>query len=211
MKAKNLVGKKFGKLLVLEKYKNSKNGRTQWLCKCDCGNFSVVKTYRLTTGQTLSCGCKKFESHNKKHGMKNTRIYSIWCGMKKRCYNHNDKKYKSYGAVGIEVCEEWKSDFESFYNWSIKNGYSENLTIDRINLKGNYSPENCRWITNLDQQNNKSNNVFIEYNGEVKTISEWCRKYNKNYKRVYNRIVHGVDFETSMFFDGKLPKGSFKI
>ena len=112
--------------------------------------------------------------------MKHTRIYSIWCGMKARCYGKSDKNYSRYGAVGISVCDEWKDDFMSFYNWSMQNGYSDDLTIDRIDGKKGYCPENCRWVDYKVQANNTTRNRIITYNGQSKTMSEWAicfRKY----------------------------------
>ena len=124
----------------------------------------------------------------KKHGMKHTRIYQIWCGIKKRCYNENSKNFPQYGEKGVAVCEEWKNDFLSFYDWCIENGYNENLTIDRIDVKGNYEPSNCRWITHAEQQRNRTNNIYLEYNGETKTLSEWCVVMGQPYKRIYCRM-----------------------
>lgn len=198
MQAKNLIGMRFGKLTVLKRVENTKSGKAQWLCQCDCGKSTVVPTYRLTMAETSSCGCKKHETKNRIHGMKGTRIYSIWCDIKKRCNNPNSKNYKNYGAKGITVCQEWCNDFVAFYEWSMKNGYSDRLTIDRINNKKGYSPDNCRWITFLEQQNNKLNNIVIDYNGESDTLPNWCRKYKKPYKRVYNRLSKGLSFEEAM-------------
>lgn len=123
-----------------------------------------------------------------KHGMKHTRIYGIWCGIKRRCYSQNSKSFSHYGGKGVIVCEEWKNNFLNFYNWSMENGYNDNLTIDRINNKGNYEPSNCRWITHGEQQRNRSNNIYLEHNGETKTLSEWCIIMNQPYKRIYGRI-----------------------
>ena len=123
-----------------------------------------------------------------KHGMKHTRIYEIWCGMKKRCYNQNSKNFPQYGGKGIIVCDDWKNDFLKFYDWSMKNGYQENLTIDRIDNNGNYEPSNCRWITHKQQQRNRTNNIYLEHNGETKTLSGWCIIMNEPYKRIYSRI-----------------------
>lgn len=122
-----------------------------------------------------------------KHGMKHTRIYGIWCDVKKRCYNPNCKSYKYYGGKGISVCDEWKNNFLSFYYWSMANGYKDDLQIDRIDTNGNYSPKNCRWITHSEQQKNKTNNIYIEHNGEIKTISEWSKILNFNNKLAYER------------------------
>ncbi len=108
------------------------------------------------------------------HGCAGTRLYEIWCGMKKRCYNSKDKRYKNYGGRGITVCNEWRSSFESFYEWATANGYSDSLTIDRVDVNGNYCPENCRFVTALEQARNTTRNHFVTAFGETKTISEWA-------------------------------------
>lgn len=189
MRSKELVGKRFGKLIVVSRFaENTKSGKAQWVCKCDCGNTTIVPTYRLTMGQTQSCGCKKFESHNKKHGMKHTRIYSIWCGVKKRCNNPKCKNYNLYGGSGISICEEWNNDFMAFYEWSMKNGYQDSLTIDRIDSSKGYSPDNCRWATRKEQNNNRRSNVRISYNGRTQTLKQWCEELNLNYDLIRNRM-----------------------
>lgn len=110
-----------------------------------------------------------------KHGMEGTRLYHIWCGMKCRCSCPTNKDYPNYGGRGIDVCEEWKNDFSVFMKWAFANGYTDELTLDRIDTNGNYCPGNCRWATNLTQQNNKRTSHYIEYNGEKHTIAEWAR------------------------------------
>lgn len=202
MKSKNLEGERFGKLLVIERAENTKSGKSQWICKCDCGNTTIVPTYRLTMGQTKSCGCKKYETKNQKHGMKNTRIYSIWCDMKRRCNNEKCKNYKDYGAKGIKVCDEWEKNFISFYLWSIDNGYDDTLTIDRINNNKGYSPDNCRWTTRKQQNNNRKCNVLVEYNGHIKTLSTICDEMKLNYEVIRLRISSGMSFEKAI----SLPK-----
>lgn len=107
------------------------------------------------------------------HGLSKTRLYSIWCDMKKRCYNTKSRRYECYGGKGIKVCDEWLHDFSAFYEWSMANGYAENLSIDRINVNGNYEPSNCRWATIKQQQRNTTRNHFVTVNGETKTIAEW--------------------------------------
>lgn len=109
------------------------------------------------------------------HGCTNTRLYEIWCGIKKRCYNSKDKRYKNYGGRGITVCEEWKNSFEAFHNWAMANGYNENLTIERIDVNGNYCPENCKWATLREQMRNTTRNHFVTAFGETKTIAEWSQ------------------------------------
>ncbi|MBO3398543.1 hypothetical protein JJB71_13440 [Clostridium perfringens] len=190
MTLENLIGKRFGKLKVV-KQSHSKNYRRYWECECDCGNKTIVTTSRLKNGHTKSCGCLSKEvttKRNTKHGKRNTRIYEIWAGMKKRCLNKKSISYKNYGGRGVSICEEWKNSFEKFYNWAINNGYNENLTIDRIDVNGNYEPNNCRWCTKKEQSNNKRNNRYITINKETKTLSEWANYYKIKSKVVENRI-----------------------
>jgi hypothetical protein len=110
------------------------------------------------------------------HGKRKTRMYRIWSDMKGRCNNPNRAKYARYGGRGITVCDEWMSDFQAFYDWAIKNGYREDLTIDRIDNDGNYCPDNCRWITMMEQASNKSTNHFITHDGQTFTMTEWARR-----------------------------------
>lgn len=108
--------------------------------------------------------------------MTSSRLYGIWKGMKCRCYTKTCGEYKRYGAKGIKVCDEWRYDFMAFYRWAVNNGYSDNLSLDRIDYTGMYEPCNCRWATNIQQANNRSDNVRLTLNGETHTISEWSRK-----------------------------------
>ena len=125
---------------------------------------------------------------NYKHGCKNTKLYRLWCSMKQRCNNKNAWAYKYYGAKGIRVCDEWQSDYLSFKRWSEENGYVEGLTIDRINTNGDYSPQNCRWVTRKDQANNQTTTIHIEYNGTSKTLHEWADCLGINPTTLYHRI-----------------------
>ena len=120
----------------------------------------------------------------KHHGKSKTRLYAIWCGMKARCYNPARNRYQYYGAKGIGVCEEWKNDFLAFEEWAIKSGYADNLTIERINIDKNYTPENCAWVTHEEQAKNKRNNRKIL----GKNTGEWARRLGGNHKLVSNRI-----------------------
>ena len=127
-----------------------------------------------------------------KHGMNGTRIYREWCHMRERCFSKRHKSYKHYGGKGIKVCEEWDNSFIPFYEWAMANGYNDTLTLDRIDVNGNYEPSNCRWITNLEQQRNKKNNRFIEINGEKKAVSEWANIYNLDRHTIYYRLDKGI-------------------
>lgn len=154
----NLTGESFGRLTVIERC-GSIDGHAAWLCKCICGNTTVVNGKWLRAGRTTSCGCyhkEMLSKRSKTHGMTNTRLYRIWHDMKNRCFYEKDKHFKDYGGRGITVCAEWKNSFEKFSEWAIKNGYSDTLTIDRINNDGNYEPQNCRWATRKQQCENRA-------------------------------------------------------
>lgn len=129
------------------------------------------------------------------HGKTKTRLYTIYHGMKQRCYNPNNPRYKNYGYRGIGICDEWLTDFMSFYRWSANNGYSDNLTIDRIDNTKGYSPDNCRWITNAEQQNNKRTNVYINVDDEKKTVAQWAKEKGINPKTLSERYSSGISLE----------------
>ena len=153
----NLLGKRFGRLLVTEKIEPGR-----WKCKCDCGNETIVRAGGLTSGKTRSCGCLKDELASERlttHGETGSRLYYVWTGMKQRCTNPNHKSYESYGGRGITVCDEWLHDYEAFRKWAIESGYDETApthqcSIDRIDNDKGYSPDNCRWATASEQRVN---------------------------------------------------------
>lgn len=185
------TGEKYGYLTVLEFVKRE-NKKTYWKCKCDCGKEIIIPITYLTSGDTKSCGCyrKKVSKNNSKiiHNMSKSKLYRTWIEMKRRCYNKNRESYKYYGERGIIVCNEWKNNFTNFYNWAIKNGYKDNLTIDRIDVNGNYEPNNCRWATIKEQNNNMRTNHYIYYNDKRYTMSQFAEEYNIPYYIVKNRI-----------------------
>lgn len=187
----DLTGQKFGRLTVVERAEDyvgkSGNRKVRWLCKCECGKEAIIRGCDLKDGHTKSCGCDP-KRHNKKHGLGGTRLYSTWNGMKRRCSNPNDKEYKNYGGRGVKVCDEWIDDFTKFYNWAVSHGYDDNLTIDRIDVNGNYEPSNCRWVTMKTQQNNKSNNHLITYNGETHTMKQWSEMTGISYEAIRSRL-----------------------
>lgn len=192
----NLTNKYFGHLKVLGFDHMGPRGRSYWQCRCECGEVVVVRRDRLISGHTTSCGCYATDVNKErmtKHGLSTTRLYSIWRGMRQRC---RDTKYERYGGKGIQVCDEW-DDFREFYNWAIHNGYEPNLSIDRIDNDGDYCPENCRWVDNIVQGNNKCTNRYIEYNGITHTVSEWSRIFGVHRESLNYRIKHGNmrDFE----------------
>lgn len=190
---KDITGQKYGMLTVI-KQAPRKDKKIKWICKCECGNETIVSSGDLKNGHTKSCGCLKL-----KHGKRNTRIYKIWQSMKNRCYYENDICYQNYGGRGITICKEWLDDFQVFYEWAIANGYQENLTIDRIDTNGNYEPTNCRWATMKEQQNNRTTNKLITFNGETKTMKQWAEFVGIPYRRLQDRIASGWDIEKALY------------
>ena len=193
---KDITGRVYGRLTVIERVENDKHNQARWKCLCECGNYTVAVTSELNRGNVRSCGCLSREISKKvnfKHGFKYTRLYKIWGSMKKRCYNPNSPNYKYYGAKGIKICDEWKNDFKVFHDWAYANGYDENAeygkcTIDRIDVNGNYEPSNCRWVDVKSQERNRGNNNFITYNNETHCISEWAEILGINYITLHQRI-----------------------
>ena len=200
--ANDLTGKKFGKLEVIGVH-DTGSRKTYYVCQCDCGNIKVVRADALISGATKSCGCIKKEQDkanltaNHSHKMSGTRIYETWQDMKRRCYNKQNARYDRYGGRGITICEEWLNNFQSFYDWAINNGYSDDLTIDRIDNDGNYEPSNCRWSTAKEQCNNRGSNINITIGNATKSLMCWCEIFNVDYKKVYARYkrngYEGID------------------
>lgn len=185
---KDLTGKQFGHLVVVE-HCGSKNNRMLWTCRCECGNVTEVDTHSLTSGNTKSCGCRKYGgrlSHGEAKDSQ-TRLYRIWSGMKNRCANESHIGFHLYGGKGIRVCDEWKS-FENFRNWANQNGYNDSLTIDRIDSSRNYEPNNCRWVTYKKQSNNTTRNHFVTAFDTIKTISEWSDVFGVPQRTIAARV-----------------------
>ena len=161
----SISGLRFGRLIAVE-FDHSKNHKCYWRCRFDCGNEIIVRRDQLTTGKTKSCGCLCNETRhqNMKHGGQkpiyadirecHPRLWRIWRGMKNRCYYSKHVAFKNYGGRGIKICDEWRKSFRSFAKWALSNGYNDTLSIDRIDVDGNYSPNNCRWATAKEQSSN---------------------------------------------------------
>lgn len=197
----NLVGKRFGRLTVLEFYRTH-NKRSYWYCRCDCGNEKIVGAPGMKGGHIVSCGCYGAEASRAalakarinpyvKHGLSRSRIYNIYGGIKERCYNPNDTAYRHYGGRGIKMCDEWLEDFMNFYEWAMANGYEDHLSIDRIDVNGNYCPENCRWATHKEQSNNKQYHRWLTYEGETHNLTEWANIVGMDPRTLNARIRSG--------------------
>ena len=205
-KNKIILGKRYNRLIPIEKInKKDKRGWNEiwYRCKCDCGNEKIIRGNKIASGHTRSCGCYKKEQTSKStkkiNGLSTSRIYRIYKTMISRCYNKNSTKYYAYGARGINVCEEWKNDFLKFYDWAMKNGYKESLTIDRIDVNGDYCIENCRWIKMEEQASNKRNTIKIKYKNYDKTIKEWSNLVHIKPNTIKFRFKKGWDIEDVLF------------
>lgn len=191
-RAKDMIGKKFNMLTVVKRLTNQ-GKYARYFCLCDCGKTRIVLGQNLRSGRVKDCGCisqklKKLHLSQKlkTHGFSKTRLYSIWLGIRDRCSRVKNQDYYLYGGRGIKVCDEWNSDFLTFRNWALNNGYNDNLSIDRIDPDGNYEPNNCRWITLTEQTYNKRNTRKVYYKENWKTAAEWGKIFNKPSYVVYN-------------------------
>lgn len=196
----DLTGKRYGELVVVKRSENTSKGLATWECKCDCGKTTIVRGSSLRNSTVKSCGCRRFRiKPTLQHGMSHTKLYYVWNNIKRRCYEKTNPAYKNYGGRGIKMCDSWKNSFESFGEWALNNGYSDSLTIERVDVNGNYCPENCTWIPRNKQQNNRTSCLFYTYNGETKNLMEWCNYFNMPYMTVYTRLFRwNWDFERAI-------------
>ena len=183
----DLTGKRFGKLVVLERVEDhiSSGGYRypKWKCVCDCGNEVDVISKRLKSNTTKSCGCYRrevaslleHETHGDSANPEYKNLYNVWRGMRRRCTTPTHKSYHHYGGRGIVICKEW-DEYENFKVWALNNGYRSGLSIDRINVDGDYEPSNCRWVTQKEQNNNRRNNHYVTYQGRTQTATEWAEE-----------------------------------
>jgi len=188
------IGDRFGRLTVSGNVVQVGHKYTV-PCTCDCGVGCTVQFGNLVSGHTKSCGCLFSDSlseRNRIHGGRHTRLYTIWCDIKQRCYNPHQKHFANYGGRGISVCKEWLDDFSKFQEWASSNGYSDILQIDRINNDGDYRPSNCRWVNSRVNNRNRRDNRIVSAFGESKTLIEWSQDARcvVPYKTLHGRIVY---------------------
>lgn len=190
-------------MVVIERTKN-KNNKSVWLCKCDCGKYKTATGSELRYGKVKSCGCMHNETLKKGQNLMKQKTYKTkeerdiskkFSMMKTRCYNSKATNYKHYGGRGIQICDEWLKNRKKFIEWALNNGYKFGLTIDRIDVNGNYEPSNCRWITALEQSNNKTTSKIIKYKGKSKTIAEWSRITGIKEETLQGRYNRGFSIE----------------
>lgn len=207
----DLTGQKFGRLTVIGLDTSKETRKTYWICQCECGKISSHRSDGLLSGHIKSCGCYKSEqdairvAKNHKHKQSGTRLYNIWQGMKERCHNENSPNYKNWGERGISVCDEWKNNFETFYKWALENGYSEKLSIDRIDNNKGYNPQNCKWSTVKEQCRNRRSNIDITIGNTTKTLTEWCEIFNLSYRTInmrYHRMLENGTLNLDDLFRG---------
>lgn len=200
----DLTGMQFGRWTVVKytpRRRSDGKVRPAYLCRCSCGNESVIDADNLKKNKTRSCGCLQKELQSQKqcsHGESHTNLYNVWCAIKRRCYNQNTKEYYRYGGRGIGMCSEWKESYELFRDWAITNGYQNGLTIDRIDNDGDYSPMNCRLVTMKEQCNNRCSNREYTWNGETHNVTEWSNILGINTKTLFNRLYKGWSFERAI-------------
>lgn len=197
---KDLTGQTFGRLTAVAPccQIGQKRG-ISWVCNCKCGNQKVVVSYELISGKTQSCRCLQrevFRAITSTHGMSSSSTYKIWRDMNDRCSNEKRQDYSRYGGRGIEVCERWQNSFESFLEDMGER--PEGLTLDRIDVNGNYEPSNCRWATQKEQQRNKRNSRFLTYKGETLTLAEWSERTGIGVGTLWRRLELGWSVEAAL-------------
>ena len=194
----DITGKKYNMLKVISFY-DIQDKKSRWLCECECGNKKILFGKDIKNGNTKSCGCLLHKKkYNKETETKIKRLQHIYYQMKQRCYDKNNPLYKHYGQRNITICKEWLNNINNFLNWALKNGYKNDLTIERIDVDGNYEPNNCKWITKTQQGYNKTNTISYTFQGETKCLSEWCKIYDIDYHIVYKRLKRGNDIKQAL-------------
>jgi hypothetical protein len=205
---KDLTGQKFGMLEFIKFVRMNKKPTYQyavWECKCDCGNVVEVQANSVTTGRKGNCGCqtseisrKGWDKRGRKHSLSEHPLYDTWSGMISRCYKPQLKAYADYGARGIRICDEWLNEPQKFIDHMLESGWKPGLTVDRIDVNGNYCPENVRAADGITQANNTRRNIYLELNGERRTVAEWAKIKGLPYGTILSRVQRGWEAERTL-------------
>lgn len=197
------TGQRFGRLTVIEEAGRDKHRNVIWKCRCDCGNESYVT--RADLKKTKSCGCWNIDAiiqRNTRHGASKrgsiTKLYKVWAAVKQRCTNPKNKAYKNYGGRGIKLCDEWL-EYEPFEKWAFENGYAEGLQLDRIDNNGSYSPDNCRFVSTVENSHNKRNNVWITIDGKTALAVDWAKEVGVDVEVIRKRLRKGWTPKEAVF------------
>ncbi len=202
---RDIEGMQFGRLFV-RSYAGKRNGRVMWECLCECGTFKVISSGSITMGHAKSCGCLAVDAkkkgqlalvkRNTRHMLSNSHEHRTWVRMRWRCTNPNCDSYPHYGGRGIRICERW-SVFENFLA-DVGNAPSKTHSIDRIDVNGNYCPENCRWATPMEQCNNRRSSRFLTHDGQTKTVTEWARYLGVDKGTIFARLRLGWSVDKAL-------------
>ena len=200
---KDISGQRFGRLTAVQRVGKDKTNHAIWKCLCDCGNYKNVSSNSLKSGNTKSCGCLNLEkatrrlvTYNFRHGECGTRLWRIWSGMISRCESPSGAN-NLYQEKGIAVCNDWHT-YENFRNWALANGYSDDLTIDRIDLNGNYEPKNCRWATKIEQAENRTHTRLFTVDGITHSLAGWARAAGLSDSAIQKAVTGKSDEEAQI-------------
>lgn len=213
-KFRDLTDMEFGMLKVIKQAETriSPSGRKRifWVCQCSCESKTIVEVEagNLTCGRQTSCGCvrnRKSSERLKTHGLANTRIHNTYTSMKQRCYNAKAQEYEQYGGRGIKICDEWlgENGFHNFFDWSMKNGYRDDLSIDHIDNDGNYEPGNCRWADRFTQLNNRQNTLYYDIGNGKEPLAVLCKRYNLDRTMVWKRLKRGWTIKEALELESR--------
>lgn len=189
-RAENLVGKRFGRLVVLQRAGLTKCRSALWLCRCDCGSEKSFPTYRLNSGDATACGCQwrtvmRGNKYKERHGFSQHPLYNTWHDMFHRCNNQKRSRYNDWGGRGIKVCKRWLDPWKFVEDMGPKPRYA---TLDRKDNDGDYKPSNCRWATRKEQNRNTRTNRLIEFRGQTKPLGQWAEETGINEGAIRNRL-----------------------
>ena len=197
----DLTGQRFGRWTVICRAGIDDAGKNStWLCRCDCGNEKIVSKVSLKNGSSKSCGCynselskqriKVLHVQHRDEYPKIDRLYSIWRKMRNRCLNPLNSEFKNYGGRGIDICSEWDNFYE-FQEWALNAGYGPTLTLDRIDVNGDYGPENCRWVSIRRQQRNKRKTIYLTLDDVRKPMADWAEEIGISWRTLHSRYMRG--------------------